>query len=90
MTGTLAWVDRLKWSGLPDFKKAPRVPLYPPSGKADLNTGAFLQKYENFHFYWIMDAGHMVGFDVVGRVLACFDVVCCTLTIGPSVATSSS
>lgn len=56
----MAWVDRLKWSGLPAFKKAERVALYPPSGEADLNTGAFLQEYQNFHFYWILDAGHMV------------------------------
>lgn len=59
--GTLAWIERLQWSGLPDFMKANRSPLYPPSGVSTKNTGAFLQTYENFSVYWILKAGHMVS-----------------------------
>ena len=58
--GTLAWIEKLKWSGLEDFLNAPRRPLYPPSGVATHNTGAFVQGYKNFVFYWILKAGHMV------------------------------
>ena len=58
--GTLAWIEKLKWSGLGDFLNAPRQPLYPPSGVATHNTGAFVQGYKNFVFYWILKAGHMV------------------------------
>ena len=58
--GTLAWIEKLKWSGLEDFLNVPRRPLYPPSGVATHNTGAFVQGYKNFVFYWILKAGHMV------------------------------
>ena len=40
---------------------ASRVPLYPPSGMATKDTGAFLQTHENFSVFWIMKAGHMVS-----------------------------
>ena len=68
--GTLAWIERLKWSGLPDFMTASRDPLYPPSGMATNDTGAFLQTHENFSVFWIMKAGHMVGetFQVTCRI----------------------
>ena len=59
--GTLAWIERLNWPGLSGFMKAKRSPLYPPSGVATRDTGAFLQSYENFSLFWIMKAGHMVG-----------------------------
>lgn len=58
--GTLAWVEKLKWSGLEEFLNADRRPLYPPSGRATHNTGAFVQSYKNMVFYWILKAGHMV------------------------------
>ena len=58
--GTLEWIKKLKWHHLEDFLKSTRVPVYPPSGKERKDTGAFLQKYENFYFYWILKAGHMV------------------------------
>jgi len=62
--GTLAWVEKLKWSSLEEFLNADRRPLYPPSGRATHNTGAFVQSYKNLVFYWILKAGHMVR-DVV-------------------------
>ena len=61
ISGTLAWIERLQWSGLPDFMKANRSPLYPPSGVSTKDTGAFLQTYENFSVYWILKSGHMVS-----------------------------
>lgn len=61
--GTLNWVQKLQWSGLQGFNAAKRVPLYPPADVETKNTGAFLQSYQNFHFYWILKAGHMVPSD---------------------------
>ncbi|KAL5473680.1 hypothetical protein EMCRGX_G028196 [Ephydatia muelleri] len=61
--GTLQWINKLPWSGLKDFLAAARVPLYPPSGEATKDTGAFYQAYQNLHFYWILNAGHMVPSD---------------------------
>lgn len=61
--GTLQWINRLEWSGLNNFLNAPHVPLYPPSGEATQNTGAFYQAFQNLHFYWILNAGHMVPSD---------------------------
>ena len=58
--GTLAWMRKLTWSGLEEFQKAKKTPLYAPSGLATRNTGAFLQQYKNLHFYYVLDAGHMV------------------------------
>jgi len=59
--GTEAWVNTLKWSGLSSWKKAPRLPMYPDSSTS--LTGAFVKSYENFSFYYIMRAGHMVPAD---------------------------
>ena len=54
---------QVHWPGLrgvEEFLNADRRPLYPPSGMATLNTGAFIQSYKNLVFYWILKAGHMV------------------------------
>jgi len=58
--GTEAWVDRLQWSGLPQWQQATRKPLY---AGAVGNTCAFVKTWSNFAFYWIMAAGHMVPSD---------------------------
>ena len=60
LIGTLKWIEKLKWNRLPDFLKAPRKPLYPPSGVRSKETGAFVQNFDNLYFYWILKAGHMV------------------------------
>ena len=60
LTGTLNWVKKLNWTGLSDFLKAERQPLYAPSNQASKDTGAFVQCYDNFSFFWILKAGHMV------------------------------
>ncbi|XP_065898511.1 retinoid-inducible serine carboxypeptidase-like isoform X2 [Dysidea avara] len=62
--GTLAWVEKLKWNGLPDFLAAPRTPLYADTThKASGYTDGFHQAFHNMEFYWILNAGHMVPKD---------------------------
>ncbi|EOA28419.1 hypothetical protein CARUB_v10024625mg [Capsella rubella] len=59
-SGTEAWVHKLKWEGLREFKKMEREPLYCESDKA---TRGFTKSYKNLHFYWILGAGHFVPVD---------------------------
>lgn len=58
--GTLAWMDKLQWSGLTNFKAAKKVPFYPDTDHTKKQTGGFYQAYHNLAFYWILNAGHMV------------------------------
>ncbi|XP_058004185.1 serine carboxypeptidase-like 51 isoform X3 [Hevea brasiliensis] len=58
--GTQAWVQKLKWEGLPTFLKMGRTPLYCGD---DILTRGFTKSYKNFHFYWILGAGHFVPVD---------------------------
>ncbi|KAL9243717.1 hypothetical protein vseg_017572 [Gypsophila vaccaria] len=55
--GTQAWVEKLKWDGLKAFLKEDRTPLYCAPNKG---TKGFTRSYKNFHFYWILGAGHFV------------------------------
>lgn len=57
--GTLEWVDRLKWPGLPAYRNATRRPI-PIS--SDPVVG-FVKTNKNFAFYWMLNAGHMVPTD---------------------------
>jgi len=59
--GTEMWMQKLKWSGLPQFNTAPKTALYP--AQTTRNTGAFFKTYKNLQFYWILKAGHMVPSD---------------------------
>ncbi|XP_010473188.1 PREDICTED: serine carboxypeptidase-like 51 isoform X2 [Camelina sativa] len=59
-SGTEAWVHKLKWGGLEEFKNMERKPLYCESDKA---TRGFTKSYKNLHFYWILGAGHFVPVD---------------------------
>ena len=61
--GAERWIAKLDWDGLPEFQSTNRVPLYPPSGLKDKNTGAFYKAYKNLELYYIMKAGHMVPSD---------------------------
>lgn len=61
--GAEAWIANLQWDGLASFQKTDRVPLYPPSGMKDKETGAFYKAYKNLELYYIMKAGHMVPSD---------------------------
>ncbi len=59
-SGTLLWMDKLKWSGMANFKAAKKVPVYPDTDHTKQLTGGFYQSYRNLAFYWILNAGHMV------------------------------
>ncbi|XP_066560291.1 retinoid-inducible serine carboxypeptidase [Amia ocellicauda] len=59
--GQEAWVKRLKWAGLPDFNKLRWTALDDPTSPGQ--TGAFYKVYQNFAFYWILKAGHMIPSD---------------------------
>jgi len=58
--GTETWMKKLTWSGMTNFYKAAKVPLYAHGNKA---TDGFVKTYQNLTFYWIMNAGHMVPAD---------------------------
>ncbi|KAK3006232.1 hypothetical protein RJ639_016803, partial [Escallonia herrerae] len=58
--GTEAWMNKLKWDGLPNFLSTSRAPLY--CGSDDVpTTKGFLASYKNLFFYWILGAGHFVS-----------------------------
>lgn len=61
--GAEVWINKLAWSKLNEFAAETRKPLYPPSQQAKKQTGAFLKEFDNFHFYYILKAGHMVPAD---------------------------
>jgi serine carboxypeptidase 1 len=58
--GTEAWVEKLKWDGLQAYMSKDRSPLYCGN---DSFTRGFTRSYKNFHFYWILGAGHFVPVD---------------------------
>ena len=75
--GAEVWINKLAWPGLEAYSQVQKVPLYAPSQKQAKNTGAFVKEYENFHFYIVLKAGHMVPADapemalsMVERILA--------------------
>ena len=75
--GAEVWINKLAWPGLTAYSQVRKAPLYPPSQEQAKNTGAFVKEYENFHFYIILKAGHMVPADapemalsMVERILA--------------------
>lgn len=59
--GQMLWVKKLQWKGLPYFNKLRWTPLDDPASPG--LTGAFCKTYENFSFYWILRAGHMIPSD---------------------------
>ncbi|PWA78007.1 peptidase S10, serine carboxypeptidase, Alpha/Beta hydrolase fold protein [Artemisia annua] len=70
--GVEAWVEKLKWEGLNKFLSIDRTPMY---CGADRKTRGFTKSYKNFHFYWILEAGHFVPvnqpcvtLDMVGNI----------------------
>ncbi|KAG2461177.1 RISC carboxypeptidase, partial [Polypterus senegalus] len=54
--GQEAWVKKLKWPGQPVFNSMKWKPLHVTPD----DTAAFFKAYQNFAFYWILKAGHMV------------------------------
>ena len=57
--GTELWVQKLTWPGLVHFNSTTWTPEYVKSKQGD--TAYFYKSYENFAFFWIMKAGHMVS-----------------------------
>uniref|UniRef100_A0A803XWZ3 Carboxypeptidase n=1 Tax=Meleagris gallopavo TaxID=9103 RepID=A0A803XWZ3_MELGA len=57
--GQEAWIRKLKWPGLKEFSQQRWKALYVSPESTD--TAAFYKAYENFAFFWILKAGHMVN-----------------------------
>ncbi|XP_061837625.1 retinoid-inducible serine carboxypeptidase [Nerophis lumbriciformis] len=59
--GQELWLQRLEWAGLPGFNKLRWTALDDPASPGV--TGAFVKSFQNFSFYWILKAGHMIPSD---------------------------
>ena len=70
--GTERWVQKLKWSGLAGYNSAPRKVILDKDTKLPV---AFVKKYKNFSFYWILDAGHMVPADAGNAALQMLSMI---------------
>jgi len=57
----LAWINQLKWTGLPSFLSSPRVPFYAPA--AHPTTSGFVQRHLNLRVFSLLHAGHMSAHD---------------------------
>ena len=55
--GAQDWLKRLKWPEMSYYKLADRRTLYNERNE----TIMFVKSYDNFKFYWILDAGHAVS-----------------------------
>ncbi|XP_069728788.1 retinoid-inducible serine carboxypeptidase [Phaenicophaeus curvirostris] len=59
--GQEAWIRKLKWPNLAQFNEKRWNALYVSPDCTE--TAAFHKAYENFAFFWILKAGHMVPSD---------------------------
>uniref|UniRef100_A0A663LYP1 Carboxypeptidase n=1 Tax=Athene cunicularia TaxID=194338 RepID=A0A663LYP1_ATHCN len=59
--GQEAWIRKLKWPNLDQFSQQRWKALYVSPESTE--TAAFHKAYENFAFFWILKAGHMVPSD---------------------------
>ena len=60
-SGTLRWIQRLKWPGLEEYNKAERKTLVNPlTQKPEM----FVKSYNHLKMYWVLNAGHVVPADV--------------------------
>ncbi|XP_051889272.1 retinoid-inducible serine carboxypeptidase [Pristis pectinata] len=71
--GQEAWVRKLKWQGLPAFSQQRWHPLHTASRPT--HTAAFHKQYQNFGFFWVLKAGHMVPADQPETALQLLRVV---------------
>ncbi|KAI3708723.1 hypothetical protein L2E82_38122 [Cichorium intybus] len=69
----------VEWDGLSGYMNFSRTPLY--CGEDKRTTKGFYKSYQNFTFYWILGAGHLVPIDqpfvsleMVGNVVKTADV----------------
>ncbi|KAF9794259.1 hypothetical protein SFRURICE_009636 [Spodoptera frugiperda] len=51
--GQILWVDRLKWPGAEQYRRAKRMPIW-----EDNKLEGYYKSYGNFRFFWINYAGH--------------------------------
>lgn len=56
--GTVAWVDKMKWDHGSFYKLKSRKPIY-----YNHVLEGFYKTHNNFSFYWVNRAGHMVPRD---------------------------
>ena len=56
--GTMAWIDKLPWYGVSQFKGAPQTDL-----TANGVSRGYVKRFENLVYYFIRNAGHMVPVD---------------------------
>ncbi|XP_030841632.1 retinoid-inducible serine carboxypeptidase [Strongylocentrotus purpuratus] len=71
--GTELWVQKLTWPGLVHFNSTTWTPEYVKSKQGD--TAYFYKSYENFAFFWIMKAGHMVPADAGEAALSMLESI---------------
>ncbi|KAH6943611.1 hypothetical protein HPB50_024798 [Hyalomma asiaticum] len=57
-TGTLQWMEQLKWSGMKDFQAAEKQPMV-----VEGETAGYYKSFKNLTLYWVLKAGHMVPAD---------------------------
>ncbi|GKV16604.1 hypothetical protein SLEP1_g27226 [Rubroshorea leprosula] len=60
LVDVLNCISLFRWEGLQKYKSRERTPLYCGNDKV---TKGFTKSYKNFHFYWILGAGHFVPVD---------------------------
>ncbi|XP_010523125.1 PREDICTED: serine carboxypeptidase-like 51 [Tarenaya hassleriana] len=59
--GVEAWLHKLKWEGLQEFRRMDREPIF--CGDDNKATRGFTKSHKNLSFYWILGAGHFVPVD---------------------------
>lgn len=59
-TGSMLWVQKLKWPNMANYFSADRDPLTTPENG---QTEMFVKAFEQFKFYWVQRAGHAVPKD---------------------------
>lgn len=68
--GTEAWVNRLTWSGLAEWNATQWQPVLVKNQRT-----AFYKTFQNFSFFWILKAGHMVPADAGETALKMVEMV---------------
>nr|CAB3265902.1 retinoid-inducible serine carboxypeptidase [Phallusia mammillata] len=58
--GQELWLKKMNWQQLSNFMSMDWTPEYAYKGK---DTGGFSKKIDNFEFWWVLKAGHMVPMD---------------------------
>lgn len=70
--GVEAWVQTLKWQGIPAFNAAARKPV---ALTADDYIVGFVKNYKLFSFYWMLRGGHMLPADQGEGSLRMLDLI---------------